>query len=146
VATETGVNGVCAGFAQIWRRCSGMRGLFAAAILIASSVLLSACSTSIHDSADYYRHSLSQLSTPMGGGDFMWFDVKLTPEYPDNNEAAETVRMQWLTAWLANRKMCMNGYDVIERREFEFLEHNPAQYDLRYKVQCEVVVPDTEDS
>ena len=109
-------------------------------------ILLSACSTSIHDSADYYRHSLSQLSTPMGGGDYMWFDVKLTPEDPDNNEAAEQMRMQWLTSWLENRKMCMNGYEILERREFEFLEHNPAQYDLRYKVQCKVVVPGAEAS
>lgn len=116
--------------------------LLAWGIITLSAFLLAGCSSSIHDSADYSRHSLSQLSTPMGGGDFMWFDVKSTPEYPDDNEAAETVRMQWLTSWLANRKMCANGYEIIERREFEFLENNPGQYDLRYKVQCKVVVPD----
>ena len=46
--------------------------------------------------------------------------------------------MQWLESWLEVRKLCENGYVILERREFDFLEHNPARYDLRYKVQCEV--------
>ena len=100
-------------------------------------MLLAGCS-GMHDSPDFYRHSLSQLSSPLEGGDFLWFDVKLTPEYPDNNEAAEAQRMQWLSDWLEVRKLCINGYDILERREFEYLEHNPARYDLRYKVQCKV--------
>jgi hypothetical protein len=109
-----------------------------------AAVLLAGCSGSIHDSPDYYRHSLSQLSTPMDGGDYLWFDVKLTPEYPESNPAAEDQRLRWLSDWLAVRKICENGYEILERREFEFLEHNPARYDLRYKVQC--FVPPVEDS
>lgn len=109
------------------------------------TVFVAGCSAmdSMHESPDYYRHSLSQLSQPLDGtsADFFWFDVKLSPEYPDNNEAAEAARMQWLTAWLETRKACMNGYEILERRKFEFTEHNPARYDLRYKVQCKVVVP-----
>lgn len=99
---------------------------------------LAACGNmqSIHDSPDFDRHSLSQLSKPMDGGDYYWFDVKLTPEYPADSEAAEAVRMEWLSAWLETRKTCTNGYEILERREFDFLEHNPAQYDLRYKVRC----------
>jgi len=72
----------------------------------------------------------------MDGGDYLWFDVQLTPEYPGESEAAEAQRMVWLQAWLDNRKMCANGYEIFERREFDFMEHNPAQYDLRYKVRC----------
>jgi hypothetical protein len=102
------------------------------------TVLVAGCPHSIHDSADYYRHSYSQLSEPMAGGDYLWFDVKLTPEYPEGSEAAEAARMQWLASWLEVRKLCTSGYKVLERREFEFMEHNPARYDLRYKVQCEV--------
>lgn len=104
-------------------------------------LVLTGCSKSIHDSKDYYRHSLSQLSTPREGGDYMWFDVTLTPEYPDNNSYAEEKRMEWLQGWLDVRKMCVNGYEIQERREFDFLEHNPARYDLRYKVQCVVGPP-----
>lgn len=109
------------------------------------TVFVAGCSAmdSMHESPDYYRHSLSQLSQPLDGtsADFFWFDVKLSPEYPDNNEAAEAARMQWLTAWLETRKACMNGYEILERRKFEFTEHNPARYDLRYKVQCKVLPP-----
>ena len=106
---------------------------------------LTGCSAmdSMHESPDYYRHSLSQLSQPLDGtsSDFFWFDVKFSPEYPDNSEAAEAVRMQWLTTWLESRKTCLNGYEILERRAFDFSEHNPARYDLRYKVQCVVLPP-----
>ena len=110
--------------------------LFTCALMLG----LAACGPSIHDSKDFERHSLSQLSAPRDGGDFVWFDVKLTPEYPEKNDLAEQKRMQWLEDWLAVRKMCANGYEILERRKFEFLEHNPGQYDLRYKVQCTVVL------
>jgi hypothetical protein len=112
-----------------------------AVLLTAAILLLSGCSTDLHDSPDYYRHSLSQLSEPLGGGDYLWFDVMLTPEYPDNNVAAEAARMQWLTDWLATRKICVNGYTIIERRPFDYMENNPARYDVRYKVQCAVAAP-----
>ena len=108
-------------------------------VLLIFLVFLGGCGQSIHDSEDFIRHSHSQLSSPRDGGDFFWFDVNLTPEYPDNNDLAEERRMEWLEAWLAIRKQCVNGFVILERREFGFLEHNPARYDLRYKVQCEVV-------
>jgi hypothetical protein len=109
-------------------------------MLLLLAMLVSACSSigSPHDSPDYYRHTLSQLSTPPEGGDYYWFDVKLTPEYPDESEGAEEVRMEWLSAWLANRKTCPNGYEIVERREFDYMEHNAGRYDLRYKVRCAV--------
>lgn len=109
------------------------------------TVCLVGCSAmdSVHESPDFYRHSLSQLSQPLDGTstDFFWFDVKLSPEYPDSSEAAEAVRMQWLSVWLESRKACLNGYEILERRKFDFSEHNPARYDLRYKVQCKVPPP-----
>lgn len=99
--------------------------------------VLAACDA-MHESPDFYRHSMSQLSTPRGGGDFLWFDVKLTPEFPEGSPEAEAKRMEWLEGWLEVRKLCAAGYTVLERRPFDFLEDNPAQYDLRYKVQCKV--------
>ncbi|MCP4833004.1 MAG: hypothetical protein GY886_12400 [Gammaproteobacteria bacterium] len=81
------------------------------------------------------------MSEPREGGDYLWFDVMLTPEHPGENENAEALRMQWLETWLEVRKICADGYEILERREFEFLEHNPARYDLRYKVQCKVPAP-----
>ena len=55
---------------------------------------------------------------------------------------AMALRMQWLEGWLERRGLCVHGYEVLERRAFDFLEHNPARYDLRYKVQCTVAPPD----
>jgi hypothetical protein len=114
-------------------------------ILVALATGLAGCSAmdSMHESPDYYRHSLSQLSQSLDGTgtDFFWFDVKFSPEYPDNSEAAEAVRMQWLAAWLETRKACLNGYEILQRRAFDYSEHNPARYDLRYKVQCRVLPP-----
>ena len=110
-----------------------MRGAVAVVCLVG----VYGCSK-MHESPDYYRHSLSNLSSPHEGGDYLWFDVKLTPEYPGDNEIAEAQRMQWLTSWLEVRNLCANGYEILERREFDYLEHNPGRYDLRYKVQCKV--------
>jgi hypothetical protein len=100
-------------------------------------LLLSGCVT-VHQSEDFARHTHSQLSSPLDQGDYFWFDVETTPELPDQSEAAEARRMEWLGAWLATRKLCTAGYEIDERRSFEFLEHNPARYDLRYKVRCKV--------
>ena len=100
-------------------------------------LLVGGCAT-MHESQDFARHTMSQLSSPLDQGDYFWFDVKTTPELPEKSAAAEARRMEWLAAWLETRKLCGAGYEIIERRPFEFLEHNPARYDLRYKVQCEV--------
>ena len=97
--------------------------------------LLAGCA-GMHESKDYKRHTLSQLAPPLEGGDYYWFDVSLTPELPEESETAEALRMEWLAAWLETKKVCRNGYTIVERRPFEFLEHNPANYDLRYKVRC----------
>ena len=101
---------------------------------------LGACSQ-MHESPDYKRHQYSRISTPLAGGDYFWFDVKITPELPLEDPAAEQQRQIWLQSWLLQRGLCPAGYEVTERRPFEFLEHNPAQLDIRYKVICIVEAP-----
>jgi hypothetical protein len=103
--------------------------------LAVSAAVLAGCA-GIHESPDYERHTLSQLSQPLDGANYYWFDVTLTPEMAEESESAEALRMKWLGVWLQNKKACPNGHAVLERRPFGFLEHNPEQYDLRYKVQC----------
>jgi len=98
-------------------------------------LLLSSC-LSVYQGEDFTRHTLSQLSSPLDQSDYFWFDVEITPELPDKNDSAEARRMEWLSAWLNAHKLCAAGYEIDERRPFEFLEHNPARYDLRYKVRC----------
>lgn len=105
------------------------------ALLVAVALMGTGCDR-MHDNRDYERHSNSRISNPLAGGDYIWFDVKLTPALPLDNEMAERQRQIWLQSWLTQRKLCPAGYEIVERRPFEFLEHNPAHMDLRYKVRC----------
>ncbi len=99
------------------------------------TILSSGC-TDIYKSEDFRRHQFSELTIPHDGGGAMYFDVTFTPEFPDGDEAAETERMAWLQGWLDQRKMCGNGFEIDNRREFEYTEDNPAHYDIRYEVKC----------
>ena len=112
---------------------SVIRCLVFALVLLA----LSGCAQ-MHESPDYIRHTYSQVSEPFDRNDVFYFDVRFDPNYPDGDPAAEAVRMQWLSEWLEQRGMCPNGHEVVERREFDMLEHNPARYDIRYEVRCTV--------
>ncbi len=100
-------------------------------------ILLVAC-TNIHESPDYERHRYSQLSEPFERNDVLYFDVTFDPNFPDGDPAAEAKRMEWLSGWLEQRNMCPDGYEILKRRPFEMLEHNPARYDIRYEVKCKI--------
>jgi len=91
---------------------------------------------SIHESPDFDRHRYSQLTEPFERNDVVYFDVTFDPNYPDGDSAAEAKRMEWLSAWLNQRKMCLDGYEILQRRPFELLENNPARHDIRYEVKC----------
>ena len=89
----------------------------------------------MHKSADFERHRYSQLVEPYDRSDVMYFDATFTAEFPDN-DFGEMKRMEWLEAWLAQRKVCMEGHEVVTRRPFEPMENNAARHDIRYEVRC----------
>jgi hypothetical protein len=99
--------------------------------------VLGACE-SIHESADFERHRYSQLTEPFERNDVVYFDVTFDPNFPDGDSAAEAKRMQWLSGWLTQQKMCPNGYEILDRRPFDMMENNPARHDIRYEVKCKV--------
>lgn len=103
--------------------------------IMLSGALLTACA-SFHESPDFERHRLSQLSEPFDRNDVVYFDVTFSANYPDDDSAAEAQRMQWLQQWLEQRKMCLDGHEVLKRRPFDMFENNPARYDIRYEVKC----------
>jgi hypothetical protein len=110
------------------------------AVLLAAATLAGGCAA-FDTPNTYNRHRLSDITEPrdgMGGdgGDVLFFDVSVTAEFPDNNAAAEATRMTWLAEWLESRAMCPAGHEVVNRRPFDFMEHNPARRDLRYEVRC----------
>lgn len=107
-------------------------------LVLAAAGLLTACD-SIHESPDYERHRYSQLSEPSDRDDVLYFDVKVDVNFPEDNPVAEDKRMAWLEAWLAQRNMCADGFEIANRREFDSMEYNPGRYNLRYEVTCKVL-------
>jgi hypothetical protein len=104
-------------------------------LLVAGVLVLSGCASSL-ESPDYERHNSSRLTVPYERDDVIYFDVKVSPTYPRNDEGAEAKRMEWLQAWLDFKNLCPSGYEIVDRREFRFEELNAGRYDLRYEVAC----------
>lgn len=109
-------------------------GIWSAALL---ATLPAACS-SVHESPDFERHRYSQLTEPFERNDVVYFDATFDANYPDADPAAEAKRMEWLSGWLKQRKMCLDGYEIMQRRPFDMLENNPARHDIRYEVKCKI--------
>jgi hypothetical protein len=106
-------------------------------IAIFLAVLLVSCE-SLYESPDFERHRYSQLIESFDRSDVIYFDVKFSPNFPDGDPVAEAKRMDWLSGWLVQRKMCPYGYDILKRRPFGMLEDNPARYDIRYEIKCKL--------
>jgi len=106
-------------------------------MIVLPAVAVAACA-GLHESPDYERHRYSRLSEPFERNDVLYFDVTFDPNFPDNNPVAEAKRMEWLTGWLAKRKMCLDGFKILKRRPFDTFENNPARHDIRYEVQCKI--------
>jgi hypothetical protein len=104
--------------------------------LLLFTLTLGACAN-IHESPDYERHRFSQIVEPYDRKDVMYFDVTFSAQYPDDDEAAEAIRMAWLEGWLDQRNKCQDGFEIVARRPFEMLEDNPAHHDLRYEFKCQ---------
>lgn len=109
-------------------------------VLICVSLLLASCA-GLHKSKDFERHRHSQLEKPYDRDDVFYFDVSFTAQYPDNDEVAEATRMEWLARWLEQRSLCADGFEIVDRRPFAFLERNPARHDMRYEVKCKAASP-----
>jgi hypothetical protein len=107
-----------------------------AMVIVLCGLIVSSCA-SINDSPDFARHRYSQVMEPYDRNDVVYFDVTFSPQFPDDDAAAEATRMKWLEGWLEQRKMCGdNGYEIIVRRPFEMMEDNPAHHDIRYEFKC----------
>jgi hypothetical protein len=97
------------------------------------------------DSPDFERHRETRLTVPYERNDVVYYDAKFTPEFPDDNAAAEAKRMEWLEVWLDTKSMCADGYEIVERRAFRFEESNPGRYDVRYEIACYTPAPEAAD-
>jgi len=117
-----------------------IRGV-AGCLLAGTGVLWLCGCEDMHQSVDYDRHHQSSLRTSYQQSDRIIFEARLTPEAPEDTEAGEAVRMQWLEGWLRLRGLCPTGYDILERRHYTREDANPYRFDLRYEVTCKASPP-----
>jgi len=114
-------------------------------IFVCLSALICAGCAANRDSPDFARHRETRLTVPFERNDVVYYDAKFTPAFPDKNPAAEAKRMEWLEVWLDTKSMCVDGYEIVERRPFRFEESNPGRYDVRYEVACFTPAPSATD-
>lgn len=105
-------------------------------LMIAAMLCTGAACSSLHESADFERHRYSQLVQPVTRPGLIFFDIRFSPAYPADDPDGDAARAEWLDAWMKQRGLCGHGYDVVERRPFDWLEDNPAGYDQRWEIHC----------
>lgn len=64
------------------------------------------------------------------------FEASVSPDYPANDDNAEAVRHAWISQWLERRRLCANGFIVLDRVELGSASDNPYRHDLRYTLRC----------
>lgn len=108
------------------------------------SLLAAGCSGALDKSADFDRHRFSRLVQPFEAPGKIYFDLFFPADFPEGDAAADAARLGWLEAWLAQRRLCPDGHEVVNRRPFEYLEDNPAGYQQRWEIRCTgpVAAPD----
>ena len=110
-----------------------MRKLFA---LVLAAVLASGCAMEEKSRGDFERHNNSILRTSYQDESVLVFEAKAGAAYPADSEPAEAVRMEWLQAWLTQRGLCPNGYEIVGREPIPPGQPNFHDMDLRYLVRC----------
>ncbi|MGD8977237.1 MAG: hypothetical protein PVG91_06490 [Gammaproteobacteria bacterium] len=108
--------------------------LYPAILLLAS--LLAGCAMEQQSRADFERHNRSILRDSYAEPGMLVFEAKAGAAFPAESQSAEATRMQWLESWLAQRKLCPAGYEVLSRESIGAGEPNFHNMDLRYRLRC----------
>lgn len=104
--------------------------------ILVLAVVLAGCATALDKSADFDRHRYSRLVQPFDRPGEIYFDVIFGADFPADDPAADQSRAAWLDAWMKQRHLCQAGYEVRNRRPFDYLEDNPAGYQQRWEIRC----------
>lgn len=105
-------------------------------ILVAAAVIAIAGCAGMDDQRDYHRHTMSDLQEDWQRPGTLLFEASTSADYPEDSDAAEAVRMEWLGAWMRRANLCPAGWDVVSRAQIPPSEVHPRRRNLRYEVQC----------
>lgn len=90
----------------------------------------------VDDRTDYHRHTMSDLREDWRQPGVLLFEASTSSLYPEDSEAAEATRMQWLAAWMKRSSYCPSGWEVVSRTPIDPREVHSRRHDLRYEVKC----------
>lgn len=93
------------------------------------------CDT-MHDRADYQRHTMSDLREDWRRPGVILFEADASSMYPADSAEAEAVRMEWLAAWMKRSGFCPAGWTILSRTAIDPSEVHARRHDLRYEVEC----------
>jgi hypothetical protein len=105
-------------------------------LALVMALVLAGCAGALDKSVDFDRHRYSQLVQPFDRPNEIYFDVIFAADFPADDPAADQSRAAWLDGWLKQRRLCPAGYEVLNRRPFDYLEDNPAGYQQRWEIRC----------
>jgi len=111
-----------------------LRALYCVALALAA--VLAGCALEEKSRGDFERHNQSILRDSYAEPGMLVFEAKAGAAFPADSQSAEALRMQWLDAWLVQRKLCPNGHEVQSRELIGVGEPNFHDMDLRYLIRC----------
>ncbi len=111
-----------------------LRALYCVALALAA--VLAGCALEEKSRGDFERHNQSILRDSYAEPGMLVFEAKAGAAFPADSKSAEALRMQWLDAWLVQRKLCPNGHEVQSRELIGVGEPNFHDMDLRYLIRC----------
>lgn len=97
----------------------------------------------IEDQSDYHRHSMSDLREDRHNPGRLLFEATTSSQFPAESTTAESVRMEWLAAWMKRSGSCPEGWEILSRRPIDTAEVHARRHDLRYEIQCTAAAPPT---
>ncbi len=104
--------------------------------VLALTALSAGCAIEEKSRGDFERHNQSILRDSYTEPGMLMFEAKAGAAFPADSQSAEALRMQWLDAWLVQRKLCPYGREVVSRELIGVGEPNFHDMDLRYRIRC----------
>lgn len=81
-------------------------------VLVAVMLVISGCSSIDRN----LMSGFEPFTDDDGGVIFSYWADEATLTYPEDSPDAEAIRMQWLERYLELNELCLDGYEIVERK------------------------------